>query len=50
MRNPEKWKVLCNQAITEQDPEKFMALLHEIERLLAEKEDRIGRQARENPK
>ena len=37
----ERWRVLCQQAAREQDPDKFMALIHEITRLLEEKERRI---------
>lgn len=37
----ERWRRLCEQAQTEQDPEKFMALIQEIERLLSEKEARL---------
>jgi len=32
---------LCEQAAVEQDPDKLMTLVHEIERLLQEKEDRL---------
>ena len=32
---------LCEQAAVEQDPDKLMILVHEIERLLQEKEDRL---------
>jgi len=33
----EKWKELCKQASTEQDPEKLLALIQEINRLLDER-------------
>jgi len=36
---------LCEQAANEQDPEKLMALVEEIDRLLAEKQQRLERQA-----
>jgi hypothetical protein len=40
----EEWMALCEQAATEQDPEKLMALVEEIDRLLAEKQERLGKQ------
>ena len=33
----EHWRLLCQQAASEQDPNKFMQLIHEITRLLEEK-------------
>jgi hypothetical protein len=36
----ERWKVLCEQATTEQDPQKLLALLKEIDELLMTKEVR----------
>ena len=41
----ERWMKLCEQAATEQDPEKLMALIAEINRLLEAKERRL----RHNP-
>jgi hypothetical protein len=42
----ERWQELCEQAATEQDPEKLVALAEEIGRLLEEKEKRLrGRNA-----
>jgi hypothetical protein len=41
----EKWMALCEQAANEQDPEKLMVLIAEIERLLAEKQQRLEKQA-----
>ena len=41
----EEWMALCEQAATEQDPEKLMALVAEIDRLLAEKQQRLEKQA-----
>ncbi len=38
----EQWRVLCEQAATEQDPEKLLKLMEEINRLLVEKERRIN--------
>jgi hypothetical protein len=37
----ERWLQLCEQAATEQDPEKLMALIAEINRLLEAKERRL---------
>jgi len=37
----EQWKKLCAQAAIEQDPEKLLALVTEINLLLQEKEDRL---------
>ena len=37
----ERWLLLCEQAATEQDPAKLMALVYEIEILLAEKQKRL---------
>jgi hypothetical protein len=47
MRDNEKWMELCEQAAKEQDPEKFMALVQEIEALLQQRgeqfeEPRVG--------
>jgi hypothetical protein len=38
----ERWKVLCEQAATEQDPAKLMELVKEIDELLAKKQDRLN--------
>jgi hypothetical protein len=38
----ERWMELCAQAATEQDGERLMALVEEIEELLAAKERRLG--------
>jgi hypothetical protein len=40
----EKWMALCEQAANEQDPEKLMALFAEIDHLLAEMQQRLGKQ------
>jgi hypothetical protein len=37
----ERWQQLCEQAVKEQDSEKFLALIEEINRLLTEKEERL---------
>jgi 7,8-dihydro-6-hydroxymethylpterin-pyrophosphokinase len=41
MKDQEHWKNLCAQAAVEQDPEKLMELVEEINRLLKEKEARL---------
>jgi hypothetical protein len=38
----ERWLELCAQAAVEQDPEKLMALVQEINDLLEQKERRLG--------
>ena len=40
----ERWKELCAQAAKEQDPEKLMALVAEINRLLERKSERLQRE------
>jgi hypothetical protein len=37
----ERWRELCELAAVEQDHDKLMALIQEIDRLLAEKEERL---------
>jgi hypothetical protein len=39
--NRERWMQLCEQAANEQDPEKLMELVAEINRLLEAKERRL---------
>jgi hypothetical protein len=39
--NKERWKVLCEQAATEQDPVKLLKLITEINELLLTKEGRL---------
>jgi len=39
----EKWMQLCEQATVEQDSEKLMVLITEINRMLDEKEQRLKR-------
>lgn len=41
MKEQEKWMELCALAATEQDHDKLMALIAEIDRLLREKEERL---------
>jgi hypothetical protein len=38
----ERWRVLCEQAANEQDPEKLMEIVKEINELLEAKERRLG--------
>ncbi len=40
--NAERWKQLCAQAATEQDPKKLLELVKEINRLLEQKQRRLG--------
>lgn len=42
MKDKARWMELCEQAAVEQDPEKLLALVTEINRLLEEKEKRVG--------
>jgi hypothetical protein len=37
----ERWKILCEQANTEQDSQKLLALIKEIDELLMTKEGRL---------
>jgi hypothetical protein len=40
----EHWQQLCEQAAVEQDAERLMELIHEINRMLDEKEQRLKRE------
>ena len=40
-KQKEKWMEVCELAVKEQDPEKLMALVTEIDRLLEEKTQRL---------
>ena len=40
--NRELWRELCEQAAAELDPKNLLALMKEINRLLAEKQERLG--------
>jgi hypothetical protein len=42
MKDKARWMELCEQAASEQDPQKLMELVEEINRLLLEKEKRVG--------
>jgi hypothetical protein len=46
--NRERWQKLCEQASSEQDPDQLIRLVHEIEKLLADKEQRLRQQRAEN--
>jgi hypothetical protein len=46
----ERWEQLCKQAADEQDPEKLMELVDEINRLLDEKEQRLKQQKADTKK
>jgi hypothetical protein len=37
-----RWEEVAQQAVTEQDRDKFMALIRELNELLREKEERLG--------
>jgi hypothetical protein len=41
----EKWVHLCEQAANEQDPEKLMLLIQQINTLLEQKEQRLKRKS-----
>ena len=42
MKDKTHWMELCEQAAVEQDPAKLLKLVTEINRLLEEKEKRVG--------
>ena len=41
--NRERWQTLCEEAAIEQDPERLLALIQEINRLLENKEQRLAK-------
>jgi mevalonate kinase len=43
-QNLENWQKLCEEAATEQDPERLLQLIHQIDRMLTEKEQRLKAQ------
>ena len=45
----EQWRQLCELAAIEQDPERLIALVREINRLLEEKEQRLKPQQPTSP-
>jgi hypothetical protein len=40
----ERWQALCSQAAQEQDPDRLMELIRQINELLDEKEQRLKRE------
>jgi hypothetical protein len=42
MQDKEQWHKLCERAAYEQDPDKLLELVSEINRLLEEKEQRLA--------
>lgn len=44
----ELWQRLCEQASSEQDPERLIVLAQEIEKLLADKEQRLRHAKEQN--
>jgi hypothetical protein len=40
-KHADRWRMLCEQAAKEQDPQKLMELVAEIDRLLSEKQARL---------
>jgi hypothetical protein len=42
----ERWRVLCEQAVTEQDSQRLLQLVAEINKLLLEKEERLNKMRR----
>jgi hypothetical protein len=40
----QQWRVLCEQAAAEKDPQRLLGLAKEINRLLEEKEQRLTQQ------
>ena len=48
MQNKERWQELCAQAAVEQDPDRLMELVKEINELLNEKEARLNANRKRN--
>jgi len=46
-KNKERWQELCEQAEIEQNPDKLIALIREINRLLEEKQSRLTHKRKE---
>jgi hypothetical protein len=42
-QNRERWLELAEMAVNEQDPDKFLKIIDEINALLAEKENKLDR-------
>jgi hypothetical protein len=47
-KHADRWRMLCAQAAKEQDPQKLMELVAEIDRLLAEKQARLDGKKKED--
>ena len=47
--NRERWQELCEQAAIEQDPDKLLELTAEIDKLLAEKFNRLDGKTSDKP-
>lgn len=45
-KTEERWQVLCEQAATEQDPDRLMELIREVDHLLHEQQTRLTQQYR----
>jgi hypothetical protein len=41
-KTKERWLALCEQAAVEQDPDRLLQLVQEIDRLLNEKQERLN--------
>jgi hypothetical protein len=39
----ERWQELCEQATKEQDPQKLLKLVQEVDQLLAQKQERVNK-------
>lgn len=46
----ERWQILCQRAAEEQDPAQLLELVDELDRLLREKEERLGPQQADSMK
>lgn len=47
MKDPERWRQLAEMAAVEQDPDKLVELVREINELLDEKQRRLSQQRQE---
>ncbi len=48
-KTKDHWVELCEQAAVEQDSEKLLELINEIDRMLAEKDQRLMREQPKGP-
>ena len=48
VQTKEHWMELCEQAATEQDPERLLHLINEINRMLDQKQERLKRGSAQN--